>query len=112
MSVADWPQNLWDPRVSASDADQRPVAGAMAPYAGHQYSEEELWQYYRDHVDVHPQEEPELRPLARRIRAFDVPVLADVTFLCRRLVDFASALELAVAERLSGIMWEPFDRVR
>jgi hypothetical protein len=84
----------------------------MAPYIGHQYSEEELWQYRRDHADVHPREEAELRPLARRIRAFDIPVLTDVTFQCRRLSDFAQALEQVVVEHLPGITWDPFDQVR
>lgn len=39
MSVSRRPQNLWDPRVSASDANQRPVLGEMALYVGHQYTE-------------------------------------------------------------------------
>jgi hypothetical protein len=112
LSVVDWPQNLWDPQVSASDADRRPVAGAMAHYIGHQYSEEELWQYYRNHADVHPREEPELRPLARRIRAFDIPNLTDVTFRCRRLGDLALALEQVLIGHLPGTTWEPFDRAR
>src|SRR5262249_32424264 len=106
------PQNLWDPQVSASDADQRPVRGAMARYVGHQYSAEELWQYYLSHADVHPQEEAELQPLARRIRAFDVPVLAGVTFGCSRVGDLASTLERVVVEHLPGTAWGPFDRVR
>lgn len=112
MSVTRWPQQLWDPHVSASDADQRPVGGALAPYVGQQYSAEELWQYHRIHADVHPQEETELRPLARRIRAFDVPMLAGVTFGCRRFSDLAAALEQAVAAQLPGTACGPFDRVR
>ena len=112
MSVSRRPQNLWDPRVSASDADQRPVLGEMALYVGHHYTEEELWQFYQQHADVYPQEEAELRPLARRIRAFDVPALSGVTFQCRRLGDLAVSLEKVVAEQLPGTAWEPFDQVR
>jgi hypothetical protein len=112
MSVSRRPQNLWDPRVSGSDADQRLVLGKMAPYVGHQYTAEEWWQFYRQHADVYPQEEADLRPLAQRIRAFDVPVLSSVTFQCRRLGDLAVTLEQVVAEQLPGIAWEPFDRVR
>jgi hypothetical protein len=84
----------------------------MASYVGHQYTTDELWHYHRDYVDVHPQEEAELRPLARRIRAFDVPVLAGVTWQCRRLRDLAASLEQMVAERLPGTACGPYDRVR
>lgn len=112
MSVSRRPQNLWDPRVSASDADQRPVLGEMARYVGHQYTKQELWQLYQQHVEVYPKEEAQLRPLARRIRAFDVPVLSSVTFQCRRLGDLAVSLEKIVAEQVPGTAWEPFDRVR
>lgn len=103
---------LWDPRVSASDVDQRPVLGKMAAYVGHQYTAEELWDYYQLHAEVYPQEEAKLRPLARRIRASDVPVLSGVTFGCRRLGDLAATLEQVVTERLPEIAWRPFDGVR
>lgn len=105
------PQNLWNPRVSANDADQRPILGVMTPYVGHQYTEEELWQFHKQHSDIYPQEEAELRPLARRIRAFDVPSLSGVTFGCRRLGELAVTLERIVAEQLPGATWEPLDPV-
>ncbi len=112
MSSARRPPNLWNPRVSARDADQRPVLGEMAGYVGHHYTEEEVWRFHQQHVDVYPDEEAGLRPLARRIRAFDVPLLSGVAFQCRRLEDLAVALEQVVAERLRGIVWEPFDQAR
>jgi hypothetical protein len=112
MSSSRRPQNLWDPRVSASDADQHPVLGEMAAYVGHQYTDEELWQLYQQHTEVYPQEEAELRPLARRIRAFDVPALSGVTFGCRRLGDLAVRLAQVVAEQLPGTTCGSFDRVR
>lgn len=112
MSSSRRPRDLWDPRVPASDADQRPILGKMAAYVGHQYTAEELWQFYQAHAEVYPQEEAELRPLARRIRAFDIPILSGVAFGCHRLGDLATVLERAVAERLPEIAWEPFDGVR
>jgi hypothetical protein len=104
-------EDLWDPRVSANDADQRPVLGALASYVGHQYTEEELWQYYRMYADVHAREKAELRPLARRIRTFDIPVLSGMAFACRRLGDLAETLKRVVVERLPVTAWEPFDQV-
>jgi hypothetical protein len=112
MSDPRRPQDLWDSQVSARDTDQRPVLGGMARYVGHQFTDEEVWQYYRSYADVHAQEEAELRPLARRIRAFDVPALAGVTFGCRRFSDLAAVLEQVVAEQLPGTACGPFDRVR
>jgi hypothetical protein len=85
------------------------VLGVMAPYVGAQYSAEEIWGYYRNHADVHQAEEAVLRPLAARIRAFDVPALAGVTFTVNRLCDAAPALEAVLAERLPVVAWAAFD---
>ena len=109
MPVAQWPPDLWDPHIVAKAADHRPAQGAMAPYLGTQYSAAELWDYYRIHDDVNPDEEAQLQPLAARIRAFDVAVLRDVTFTIDRLHNAAPTLWALLAERLPSIAWAPFD---
>lgn len=81
----------------------------MAAYVGAQYSAEELWHYFRLYDEVDPDEEAQLRPLAARIRAFDVPVLRDVTFTMSRLRDYDTALRTLLRERLLGIAWAHVD---
>jgi hypothetical protein len=103
MLFAGRPADLWDPRVVAGEADHGPVSGAMALYVGSQYSAEESWGYYRIHGDVHPKEEPLLRPLAARIRAFDIPALRGVTWTVSRLRDVAPTQQAMLAERLPEI---------
>lgn len=78
----------------------------MAQYVGQQYSVEEIWRFYCRYRDVYPDEEATLRPLAERIRAFDVPRLAGMTFSVERLSDAAAALEALLLEHLPGISWK------
>lgn len=106
MSFAGKPPDLWNPDYPAKAADHRPVTGPMAPYVGKQYSAEEIWRFYCRYVEVYPEEEATLRPLAERIRAFDVPRLAGATFTVERLGDAAAALEALLHEQLPGITWK------
>jgi lipoate-protein ligase A len=103
------PPDLWDANNPAKLDDQRPVIGLMAPFVGHHYSVEEIWQHHCYHTDVYPEEEAIQRPLAARIRAFDVPALAGATFTVKRLSEVAPALHALVCERLPGIPWGPLD---
>src|SRR5581483_5715855 len=80
--------------------------GAMAAYVSSQYSVDEIWQYHINHDEVHPNEEAHVRPLAARIRAFDVPALQGLTFTVSRLCDIAPALQTLVPKRLPTIEWK------
>jgi hypothetical protein len=105
MPFAGEPPDLWEPHVVAKDADHRPVLGAMAAYVDAQYSAEEIWHHFRIYNEVYPDEEAQLRPLAARIRAFDVPALRDVAFTIDRLREYAPTLRALLAERLPRIAW-------
>jgi len=83
----------------------------MEPFVGTQYSVEQIWTYYRSHTDVYPDEEAQLRPLAARIRAFNVPVLSGATFTITRLSDTTLALYALLTEKLPGIPWDPAHQV-
>jgi hypothetical protein len=80
----------------------------MAAYVGPQYSADQLWEHYRHYCgyELDPDEEMSLRPLAKRIRAFDVPRLKSGTFIADRLGGVVPALQALLLERLSGIFWD------
>ncbi|HEY7356671.1 MAG TPA: hypothetical protein VH590_09400, partial [Ktedonobacterales bacterium] len=86
--------------------DARPVAGLMVPFVGRRYTEEEVWQFYRRFADVHESEEEHLRPLTARIRAFDVPVLAQAELMVNRLAELAPAVYDLLSARLPGWQWD------
>jgi hypothetical protein len=101
--------DLWHPRFRDAlplDYDARPVAGWMAPFVGRRYTEEEVWQYRRSYADVHKSEEEYLRPLAERIRAFDVPVLAQAELMVSRLAELPPAVYDMLSVRLPGWQWD------
>ncbi|HLW00898.1 MAG TPA: hypothetical protein VKT82_19720 [Ktedonobacterales bacterium] len=86
--------------------DARPVAGLMAAFVGRQYTEEEVWQYCRRYRVQHVSQEAELRPLAARIRAFDVPVLAQAELQVSRLAELPGAVYDLLSARLPGWQWD------
>jgi hypothetical protein len=102
------PPDLWrkvDGEEDVFEEDARPVSGLMAPYVGRRYSADEIWVDYCRSSDIGLEDEPESRPRAKRIRAFDAPALADAIFISRRLGDVASAIDALLIERLPGIPW-------
>jgi hypothetical protein len=108
MPFAGWPPDLWHPQIAAQYNNRRPIKGAMEPFVGTQYTVEQIWNYYRIHADVYPDEEARLRPLAARIRAFNVPALSKVMFTSTRLDDIGSSLHALLLEKLPGIPWDVF----
>ena len=109
MAFGGSPPDLWNPDYPAKAASQQPVTGPMAPFVGHHYSVAEIWHHHCYHTDVYPEEEVIQRPLAERIRAFDVPDLAGATSTVKRLGEVAPALHALVCELLPGIPWGPLD---
>jgi hypothetical protein len=87
--------------------DARPVGGLMAPFVGRQYTQEEVWQFcLRRKDEVAAREEAQLRPLAARIRAFDVPVLAGAEVTVNRLAELPTAVYTLLSARLPGWQWD------
>jgi len=106
MMNGDRPPDRWQVENDQdSPADDRPVGGFMAAYVGHRYPVDELLALYRDHADVHPEEEPTLRPRAARIRAFDVPTLSGAVVHFDRLSVAPERLQELLEERLPGATW-------
>jgi hypothetical protein len=106
--MTDMMPDLWHPRFR--DAlplayDARPVMGWMAPFVGYRYTEEEVWQFYRRYAQVHKSEEEYLRPLAARIRAFDVPILKGAEVQISRLAELPDAVYDLLSMRLPGLQW-------
>lgn len=100
--------DLWLPQFVALPLqyDARSAGGLMASFVGRRYTEEEVWQFCRRYRVQHVSEEAELRPLAARIRAFDVPVLAQAQVTVNRLEELPSAIYNLLAARLPGWPWE------
>lgn len=102
------PPDLWrkaDGEEDVVEEDVRPVTGLMAPYVGRRYTVDEIWTYYCYYADIHSEQEPELRPRAKRIRAFDAPALANAVFISHRLCDVAAAIDALLTERLPSVPW-------
>lgn len=102
------PPDLWrkvDGEEDVFEEDARPVSGLMAPYVGRRYSADEIWVDYCRSNDIGLEDEPESRPRAKRIRAFDVPALADAVFISHRFCDVSAAITALLSERLPGIPW-------
>ena len=101
--------DLWNAEVGAHlslQYDARRVAGLMAPFVGRQYTKEEVWQFCRHYRVQHVSAEEQLEPLAARIRAFDVPVLAQVELMVSRLAELPQAVYDLLLARLPGWQWD------
>ncbi|HEY7355721.1 MAG TPA: hypothetical protein VH590_04610 [Ktedonobacterales bacterium] len=101
--------DLWNAEVRPDlplRYDARSVAGLMAPFVGRQYTQEEVWQLCRVYQTPDGLEEEELQPLAARIRAFDVPVLAQAEVTVNRLAELPAAFYNLLSARLLGWQWD------
>jgi hypothetical protein len=101
--------DLWDADVGTDlplHYDARPVTGLMAPFVGRQYTQEEVWQYYRVYAELYGPDEGQMRPRAALIRAFDVPVLAQAELMVSRLAELLPAVYDLLLTRLPGWQWD------